>query len=154
MGITLPVRPLYSDDIYNYVQLLHIPHFMGVKMRDELPSTPRVRECGILNLNTHLQSGSHWTCWLKNGGERYYFDSYGEPPPLELLKYLKSVKEIAEDLPAIRICAITVQHDESTECGSLCLYVLKQLTQGIPFHIILNNLESRYSKKPTPNLCI
>ena len=119
-----------------------------------LANLPGLMNAGVLNLNTHLQSGSHWTCWFRNGNERYYFDSYGEPPPLELLEYLKTKKEIAKDLPAVKICSITVQHDQSNECGGLCLYVLKQLAQGIQFPIILDHLETRYRKNPTPALHI
>ena len=70
--------------------------------------------------------------------KRLYFDSFGEPPAIELLHYLKSQSELEEDLPAVKCNAITVQHDQSTECGSLCLYVLKQLSMGINF------LETRY----------
>ena len=54
--------------------------------------------------------------------------------------YLKTKREFVNDLPAVKCCAITVQRDESNECGALCLYVLKQLTQGIPFPIILHDI--------------
>ena len=115
-------------------------------MRDELPIQPKINECGILNLNTHLQKGSHWTCWFKKGKERYYFDSFGELPPNELLKYLKTPLELEQDLPAIKCNAITVQHDQSQECGSLRLYVLKQMSMGVAFPIIIEFLEKRYNK--------
>ena len=142
--IELPRRTLSDDDIMDYVQLLKIPYFRGVKMRDELPLEARMYECGVLNLNTHTQKGSHWTCWFKRGKKRLYFDSFGEPPPIELLHYLKSQSELEEDLPAVKCNAITVQHDQSTECGSLCLYVLKQLSIGISFANIIVFLETRY----------
>ena len=99
-------------------------------------------------MNTHLQMGSHWTCWYKRGKNRYYFDSFGEPPPIELLHYLKTRIELKDDLPAIKCNAITVQHDQSEECGSLCLYVLKQLSRGIAFSSIIEFLEKRYMKTP------
>ena len=118
---------MFNSDIMKYVSILSIPNFRGVLMRDELPIKPNEIECGILNLNTHKQLGSHWVCWYKDGTERYYFDSFGEPPPLELLHYLKTSTEINLDLPAIRRSSITVQRYGSNECGSLCLYVLKML---------------------------
>lgn len=143
----LPIGTMYDGDIMWYVKKLKIPFFLGVKMRDELDeSAKHSRECGILNLNTHLQPGSHWTCWYKDGMQRYYFDSFGEPPPRELLFYLKTVDELSNDLPAIKCNAVTVQHDESNECGSLCLYTLKQLANGIPFSTIIISLEERYLK--------
>lgn len=135
---------MYDSDILNYVRRLRIPNFRGVKMRDELPSKPRKIESGILNLNTSYEVGSHWVAWYKDGKERYYFDSFGEPPPIEMMQYLKSNRELELDLPAIRQNAVTVQHDISNECGSLCIFVLKQLSNGIPFSKILETLQDRY----------
>ena len=86
--IVLPNSTMYDSDILNYVRRLRIPNFHGVKMRDELPSKPRKIESGILNLNTSYEVGSHWVAWYKNGKERYYFDSFGEPPPIEMMQYL------------------------------------------------------------------
>lgn len=154
--IQLPTTTLFSNEILQYVELLQIPHFTGVWMRDELPISPLVPgdECGILNLNTHYQPGSHWTCWHCDGGERYYFDSFGEPPPLELLRYLKTPTEYRLDIPAIRISAVTVQHDGSSECGALCLYVLRKLSERVPFPELLDVLETRYQLKKTPLLTL
>ena len=90
--------------------------------------------------------GTHWIVWHKNGKARYYFDFFGQYPPSELLHYLKTSIEIEKDLPAIKRSAVTVQHDQSKEGGALCLYVLKQLTIGIPFDVILESLLKRYNK--------
>ncbi|KAL4104412.1 hypothetical protein QTP88_004104 [Uroleucon formosanum] len=57
-------------------------------MRDELPIKPRLNECGILNLNNSTQDGSHWVAWKKIKNKKIYFDSFGMPPPPELVKYL------------------------------------------------------------------
>ena len=67
----LPKDTLYDDDILFYAAKLKIPNFIGAKMRDELVIPPQKRECGVLNLNTHLQKGSHWIYWFKNGMKRY-----------------------------------------------------------------------------------
>ena len=150
----LPRKTLSDQELLRYVTRLKIPNFRRVCMRDELTgSRPLKNECGILNFETHLQKGSHWTCWFKNGKDRYYFDSYGEPPPTELVKYLKTSKEY--NLPVIKRSAITVQKDESSECGALCLYVLKQLSNGVEFSVILDKLLKRYeSSNPSSNLVI
>ena len=159
MKITLPNRTMSDQDILRFVTRTRIPNFRGVHMRDELTagksSGPRKNECGILNLETHLQKGTHWTCWFKRGKERYYFDSYGEPPPLEMIKYLKSADELKNDKPVIKRSAVTVQHDESSECGALCLYVLTKMSDGILFPVILDGLVKRYENSgPTPRLVI
>ena len=154
MEITLPQKAMYDSDILKYVSILSIPNFRGVLMRDELPNKPNDVECGILNLATHKQLGSHWVCWYKNGIERYYFDSFGEPPPLELLHYLKTSAEINLDLPAIRRNSVMVQCFGSHECGSLCLYVLKMLTRNVSFSMVLSTLAKRFLHSPTSSLTI
>ena len=154
MEYRLPKTTMFDGDILHYADSLQIPDFTGVKMRDELPLNPGFKECGILNLEPHTEEGSHWVAWLKDGDQRYYFDSFGEPPPLELESYLKTDEELKTDQPAIRRSAITVQHDASKECGSLCLYVLCRLSRGEPFAFILKDLQERYLKTNTPPLVI
>ena len=154
MEITLPRDTMYDSDLERYVHILSVPHFRGVFMRDELPNNPLNEECGILNLNTHNQSGSHWICWYKSQSDRYYFDSFGEYPPMELLMYLKTKSEYENNFPVIRRSAITVQHYYSNECGSLCLYMLKKLTMGISFPKILIELAERFDMPSSPPLVI
>ena len=154
MELTLPRQTMYDGELMRYVHILSIPDFRGVKMRDELPAKPLDEECGILNFNTHLQQGSHWICWYKKQNDRYYFDSFGEPPPLEMLRYLKTDAELKSNSPVIKRSAVTVQHDAANECGSLCLYMLKMLTNDAPFSHVLEILMERYEKLPTPPLTI
>ena len=152
--IKLPSEIMYEGDLLRYAQLLKIPDFRGVKMRDELPNKIYDVECGILNLNIHLQNGSHWTCWYKKGKTCYYFDSFGECPPIEMINYLKTPAQIRMDLPIIHRSAVVVQHDDSDECGSLCLYVLKKLTDGEEFSNILQHLLQRYTSPSTLSVTV
>ena len=155
MFVTLPKSTMYDTDLEHYAKVLKIKKFRYVKMRDELQrSLPFLYECGIINLNTHDQAGSHWTCYFKNQDQRFYFDSYGQAPPDELIKYLKTPKELKENAAVIRRSAVVVQHLDSNECGSLCLYVLKKLSTGILFSEILNDLTKRFNQVPTPPLII
>ena len=140
---------MYDGEILRYAQALKIPDFRGVKMRDELPPRTFKQECGILNFNTHDQQGSHWVCWFKSDNDRYYFDSFGESPPVELLTYLKTYEEMKNNTPVIRQSAVTVQHYESNVCGSLCLFVLKKLSEKVKFSEILTFLSERYHH-PSP----
>ena len=156
MKLTLPTRTLYDGEIIRFIEKLKIPDFRGVKMRDELPTKPHEQECGILNFNTHDQCGSHWVCWYKYGNDRFYFDSFGEPPPIEMISYLKTYEELIKGSPVIQCSAVTVQHYRANECGSLCLYVLKRLSEKVPFYEILAYLRERY-QHPSPlvvNVCV
>ena len=154
MFVTLPELTTYDSDLLHYANILVIPNFQQVKMRDELGKTSSLHECGIINLNKHNQLGSHWTCYFRDGVNRYYFDSYGQPPPRELLEYLKTPLEMNQNAAVIHRSAVMVQHIDTDECGSLCLYVLKKLSDGEPFPEILTFLLKRFATSPTPRLVI
>src|SRR5678816_4443801 len=89
-GLTLPNIALSNIQLIEAAKKLNINNFRDVFLRDELPKKPRAIECGILNLDDSSGRGSHWTCWIKRAKDKTYFDSYGLPPPTELVKYLKS----------------------------------------------------------------
>ena len=109
-----------------------LSNFRGVFMRDGLPRQPKQNECGILNLDDTGGGGTHWVAWFKVGSDKFYFDSYGVQPPLELIKYLKSTVGYNTE---------EVQPRGSVICGHLCLYVLKRLTVDLDsFQDILNVL--------------
>ena len=81
-------------------------------------------------------------CWVKIERDRYYFDSYAEKPPPEVLKYLKTKNELKTDKPSIHCNASTVQKCGSKECGALCRYVIfNMLKNGQSFTAVIENLE-------------
>ena len=53
----------------------------GIYMRDDKITTPS----GIVNL--HPTKGTHWVMFVNE----YYFDSYGCPPPTNILNLIKKV---------------------------------------------------------------
>lgn len=60
-------------------------------MRDELPKNPFKKECGILNLDSSENLGTHWVAYAKSDNYVEYFDSYGNlKPPMELIRYIGS----------------------------------------------------------------
>jgi len=131
-GVVLPNKPLTNFELIEAAKKLNIPNFRGVFLRDELPKKPRRNECGILNLNDSSGRGSHWVVFSKNGNEKIYFDSYGLPPPTELLKYLGD---------PVYYNSERIQPDNEVFCGHLCLYVLKAImNDGRKFQEIINDL--------------
>lgn len=121
-GLDLPNVALSNFDLERAASKLEIPRFRGVFVRDMLPSRPLAEECGILNTGDSDTGGFHWICWCKKRENIVTFDSYGLPPPVELVRYLKgnSHNEIWYN-------SDRVQHGETVFCGHLCLYVLKKL---------------------------
>jgi len=109
---------------------LKFTNFREVLMRHELTFRPKQNECGILNLDTSKNEGTHWVCWYKNGKDKIYLDSFGVQPPLELIKYLSS---------PILYNTYQIQQYNDSNCGEWCLYVLNELNKvGDFFDIILN----------------
>ncbi|KAG8291411.1 hypothetical protein J6590_060936 [Homalodisca vitripennis] len=51
-----------------------------------LPDKPTNIERGIVNLGDLSSGGTHWTCYVKRGEKKFYFDSYGDVnPPIEVV---------------------------------------------------------------------
>lgn len=90
-------------------------------MKDKLPKKIGKNECGIVNLDNSIGSGTHWTAYVKKNKYIIYFDSYGNlRPPQELIKYLKS------DGGSNKILYnyFNEQKENAYNCGHLCLKFL------------------------------
>ena len=150
----LPTKALTNEELSNLAKQLKIP-LLGVFMKDEIPKL-NGDCCGIINFQTTHQLGSHWSCFYIKDGVKYYFDSFGETPPPALIKRLKTTQEIKNSTPVIRQSSVQVQQDNSTECGSLCLWVLFH-SQKLSFDKIIQTLLERYIKAgqgiPAPLHC-
>ena len=85
-GLTIPdAKGLTNVELAVYAKKIRINNFCGIYMRDTIPHTPHQQECGIVNLNTSRESGSHWVCYFKNGKKaRIYFDSFDQVTPIEV----------------------------------------------------------------------
>ena len=101
---------------------LRLRKFRGVIMRDEIKKmTPLKKECGILGSKTSKEDNMHWTCWWKNGETKFYFDSFGLTPTVEIVNYLKS---------PITYSTFQIQQFNDENCGQWCMYVLNRLNKG------------------------
>jgi hypothetical protein len=57
-------------------------------MKDELKA-PLSQGCYIINLQNHDEGGSHWTAFIKDLNDIYYYDSFGIVPPQNLYDVFK-----------------------------------------------------------------
>ena len=106
-------------------------------MRDTLPKqTLHSVDCGIVNLNTASQSGSHLVCYYRNKSNRIYFDSFEQINPVEVQRYLKTGTEFVRSREVIQRNTDIVQAVNTRVCGHLCLFVLKSLADGEQFQTI------------------
>jgi hypothetical protein len=97
-------------------------------MRDTLPLRASQAECGVVNLDMQKNSGTHWVAYWVLPASSIYFDSYGLPPPNELLNYLPG-----------NILRQTFQLQTMSQviCGHMCVFVLHQLNIGKSFKEII-----------------
>ena len=88
----------------------------------------------IFNLDKHTESGSHWVAiYIDIGkGEIYFFDSYGDNIPKQLLKFCEDVKQQSNNKFNILINKKIHQHGNS-ECGMYSMYFIIQLLNGTPY---------------------
>lgn len=97
----------------------NIPFFRGVFMRDQLPKKPLLMGCGIINLDSARNSGTHWVAYGKINDHIEYFDSYGNlKPPKEFLRYVGHDKNV-------RYSYDNLQGSHLYNCGHLCLKFLQ-----------------------------
>ena len=139
-NVSIPDRPLTNIELSTYARELQILPFRGVFMRDTLPQYPFNIECGIVNLNTSDQSGSHWVCYYRNGSDRFYFDSYGQITSVEIQRYLTTGSAFKRGSEVIQRNTDIVQAVNTSMRGQLCLFVSKSLTNGKKFQSILNHM--------------
>jgi len=61
-------------------------------MRDEINSTPMSdQESLIINIDHSSNDGTHWTCLSTENNTCVYFDSFGLPPPTEVVTYCNAL---------------------------------------------------------------
>ena len=117
-------KPLSNYDLKDWIKQLDIKYFGGVFSRDTLPKRIKRKECGIVNLDTHIGPGTHWVCYRNVDRWCEYFDSFGLMMPEEVKKYmLTSGKQLV-------FSGDEIQERDSVLCGYWCLYYLLERQKG------------------------
>ena len=130
-------------ELYNEAQRLGLPNFKYF-MSDELvhASPGKKKECGIVNLDDSGGRGTHHICyWIDsdrmgaNYNQKICFDSFGAPPPTELIDYMKK-----NDDTKILYSTCVIPDLKETNCSELCLYVLNEVNKGRNYKTIIHEL--------------
>jgi len=66
---------LSNSDLYSICIKLKLK-LNGIYMKDEMPTNLKEGNY-IINLENSNQSGSHWTCFVKDKDDIFYYDSFG-----------------------------------------------------------------------------
>ena len=75
-------EPLSNFDIMHMMN--KCPKFVGVYSRDDTPKLKK-GESMVVNLDDSEGPGTHWCCMYREKDKVEYFDSYGFPPPQEIV---------------------------------------------------------------------
>jgi hypothetical protein len=107
---------LTNSDLYSIAIKLKLK-LNGIYMKDEIPNDLKEGNY-IINLENSNQSGSHWTCFIKDKNNVYYYDSFGVVMPQNLFNIA-----VKNNLNLYYID----KHDQnidSTSCGWWCIAFL------------------------------
>ena len=111
--------------------------FGGCFSRDDLPQ-PLDTKYYIVNLDSKKGSGTHWVLVdNRRSQECIYFDSYGMPPPEEVLARMQNTgkKLVYNDAD--------VQELGSEQCGWWCEYVAEELGKGKSFKKVVSFVQNQ-----------
>ena len=108
---------LTNSDLYSICIKLKLK-LNGIYMKDVLPSDLKEGNYAI-NLQSHDESGSHWTCFIKYKREIFYYDNFGVVMPQN--QYDIFIKNAVDNIHYID------KHDQNidaTSCGWWCISFL------------------------------
>ena len=130
----------YGTQTTTNFDLIEIAKKEGIKpfyyvMRDEVFTLPKTKKKLYVctNLHTSKEPGIHHSCFVldfENPDNNVYFDSYGLPPTEEVKKLLKHGTHNTFQLQKLG----------ERYCGQLCLFVLKKLSENVPFEEVILGL--------------
>lgn len=115
----------------------------------------------IFNLDPHYKSGSHWVALFINDNKKtiYYFDSYGDPPPKQIKKFINNtIKQSAELNTPYKYLENKRRHQfGDSECGMYSMYFITEMLKNRCFERFQNKkvtdgymlrLRKRFFNKP------
>ena len=112
-------KVLSNFDLIAICKSLKIP-LVNVIAKDEIGKLTSLGNY-VVNLENHNQGGSHWTALVMTAKTCLYMDSFGMPPPEQILQYLeKKYKKVNYN-------KIEIQDMDSTYCGYFCIAFLKYM---------------------------
>ena len=132
---------LSNSDLISIAIKLKIK-LMGVFMKDELNDLKQ--GCYIINLQNHNEGGSHWTAFIKDKNNIYYYDSFGVVPPQNLYDIF------IKDSHNIYYNTSDDQNFDSTSCGWWSIAYLYYMTNSKgPMLNRMKKFDKKFRKKDT-----
>ena|SRR5437764_8237204 len=116
--------------------------FLGVFSINLLPYVFAKRPSGlIVNLDPSYKPGSHWVAiYLPRYGPAHYFDSYGSPPPDEIVGFLNRNSKKGWHYNSMKF-----QGDLTTLCGYYCILFLLMAPNFTKFYKMFYSCNTYYN---------
>jgi hypothetical protein len=128
------IEQLTNFDIEQLCQKLNLP-LLQICSKDNIIVKPNSKKsCYVINLDKYSGGGTHWVALYISNKNGYYFDSFGEICPKNVINFLKRYK-ISWDYNKQQI-----QDLDSTACGYYCIYFLYFMNKNDVGRKNLNNL--------------
>lgn len=105
-----------NDDLNKIARFYNLP-LVGVCQRDKLCELPYVNN-GFYIINTQPSTqgyGKHWQCLYLNKQTSFYFCSFGNPPPTDVVHYCRNYSKHLKNNNLI------IQNIKSDNCGYFCI---------------------------------
>ena len=107
-------------ELLSNFDLIELGQMMDLKLnvvsKDKLKYSKYNPAGYIINLDDSDKGGSHWVGLYINKNDACYFDSFGEEPPLSVIKYCRNKNLIFSHYQ--------IQHLNQIACGYYCLAFL------------------------------
>jgi hypothetical protein len=115
--------PMTTDkQLLKMAQKFDIP-LRNICFKDALNDDQPENGCYIINLADSDENGTHWVCLSIENDGCSYFDSFGFPPPNEVIEFCKRRGD-----KKILINAEPIQNMASGYCGQYCINFLTYMT--------------------------
>ena len=139
---------LTNFDLENLAGFYKI-HLNGIFMKNEMPTKP-INGLYIINLQSSTQgNGTHWCSLFIYKKMSYYFDSFGAPPPNEIILFSKKKKR-----GHLLYSNWIIQDLTSENCGWYCLgfllYMFKN-RQNINLKEVFNQFVNNFQDDTLKN---
>ena len=121
-------EPLSNFDIMHMMN--KCPKFVGVYSRDDTPKLKK-GESMVVNLDDSEGPGTHWCCMYREKDKVEYFDSYGFPPPQEIVDQYNGMRYSSNEIQMINAEMIKKHNPIRSIKGSEGQRNLKPADNGI-----------------------
>lgn len=113
---------MYADKILE--KMKYLKSFKGCFPLDQLPHISTFPSSLIINLDPSNMPGSHWVAiYIDTSKHASYFDSFGQRPPTEIVKWLKQFNSFSWNKKCF-------QNLLSKSCGYYTIYYIFLKTLG------------------------